>query len=319
MVLATALLLTAMTSGIEPDTVRLPASGSDEPALLLRRAPGNGPAVLYVHGATFPSASSIFYRIAGTSWGDDLAARGFDVWAFDFAGYGGSDRPAAMAALAGAPVGRADDAARQIERVVRHVTASRGGGRVMLLAHSWGTLPAIRFAGAHPELVERLVLFGPVAQRDGKAAATTEAPALQVSAEDQWRSFQAGLPAGEASPIAPAIFEDWVRDYLASDKTAADRRPASVRVPSGPQADFNDAWAGRLPVDPSRVRAPTLIVRGAWDPITQDRDAAWLVAALRNVPGGARDAVLPRGAHRMHLEINRQALFDVVAGFLAEP
>ena len=60
-----------------------------EPALQLRRLAAAGPPVLYVHGATFPAALSVGYRFAdGISWEDSLQAAGFDVWSFDFAGFG---------------------------------------------------------------------------------------------------------------------------------------------------------------------------------------------------------------------------------------
>jgi hypothetical protein len=36
--------------------------------------------VLYVHGATFPSALSIAHRFDGKSWRDALDEAGFDVW-----------------------------------------------------------------------------------------------------------------------------------------------------------------------------------------------------------------------------------------------
>src|ERR1700759_1127213 len=52
--------------------------------------------VLYVHGATFPSALSIAHRFDGRSWRDALCDAGFDVWAFDFQGFGHSDRYAEM-------------------------------------------------------------------------------------------------------------------------------------------------------------------------------------------------------------------------------
>jgi len=52
--------------------------------------------VLYIHGATFPSALSIAHRFDGYSWRDALCEAGFDVWGFDFHGYGSSDRYAAM-------------------------------------------------------------------------------------------------------------------------------------------------------------------------------------------------------------------------------
>ena len=70
-------------------------SGSGGLRLFLRRMPSVGAvrgSVLYLHGATFPSALSIAYRFAGRSWRDALCDAGFDVWALDFLGFGGSDR-----------------------------------------------------------------------------------------------------------------------------------------------------------------------------------------------------------------------------------
>lgn len=289
-----------------------------EPGLSVRHAPGPGPSLLYVHGSTFPAASSMNYRIDGTSWADDLQSRGFDVWSFDFAGYGGSDRPRPMQDPArGTIPGRASEAVRQIERVVRHVLAQSGRRQLSIIAHSWGTIPAGLFAGRHPEQLDRLILFGPVAERPGQRDSPTS-PLLLVSAADQWRSFQSGVPEAGPAVIPEARFNQWAAAYLSTDPTASTRFPPSVAVPSGPDADFADAWSGRLPYDPSMVRSPTLIVRGEWDLITRDEDAAWLVAAMTAVPGGARDLKLPGGAHRMHLESGREALFEAVAAFLGE-
>src|SRR4029077_6501188 len=62
---------------------------------LTRQTHEGGP-VLSVHGATFPSALSIALRFDGYSWRDALCEAGFDVWGFDFHGYGYSDRYPAM-------------------------------------------------------------------------------------------------------------------------------------------------------------------------------------------------------------------------------
>jgi pimeloyl-ACP methyl ester carboxylesterase len=59
-------------------------------------------AVLYLYGATFPSALSVAYRFGSVSWRDALCRAGFDVWALDFLGFGGSDRYAEMEANADA-------------------------------------------------------------------------------------------------------------------------------------------------------------------------------------------------------------------------
>lgn len=84
--------------------------------------------VLYVHGATFPSALSIAYRLDGRSWQDNLADAGFDVWSLDFHEFGLSDRLTQMSEPAGAhpAIGVTPDAAAQIEYAARHVLEQSG-------------------------------------------------------------------------------------------------------------------------------------------------------------------------------------------------
>jgi hypothetical protein len=59
-------------------------------SLFLRFVPAANPAfhprraVLYVHGATFPSALSMAHRFDGKSWRDALGEAGFDVWGWIF-------------------------------------------------------------------------------------------------------------------------------------------------------------------------------------------------------------------------------------------
>jgi pimeloyl-ACP methyl ester carboxylesterase len=90
------------------------------------------------------------------------------------------------------------------------------------------------------------------------------------------------------------------------------REPPAVLTPSGPFQDIFDAWAGRLPYDPSRIAAPVCIIRGAWDGMCRDADAAWLMQAIPS----ARDVTIPRATHLMHLEANRHALYRVAEAFL---
>jgi pimeloyl-ACP methyl ester carboxylesterase len=82
-------------------------------------------AVLYVHGATFPSALSIAHRFDGKSWRDALGEAGFDVWGLDFRGFGHSDRYPQMDAPAAdnPPLCVAEDAARQLEAAARFILA----------------------------------------------------------------------------------------------------------------------------------------------------------------------------------------------------
>jgi len=67
---------------VESTQTHLKLSGGEgAETSLLRRWPGAGDPVLYVRGATFPSALSVGYDLGGRSWADRLHSHGFDVWA----------------------------------------------------------------------------------------------------------------------------------------------------------------------------------------------------------------------------------------------
>ena len=127
--------------------------------------------MLYVHGATFPSALSIAHRFDGRSWRDALCDAGFDVWGLDFHGFGHSDRYPEMdrPAADNPPLCVAEDAAKQLEAAIRFILGHQDIEKISLISHSWGSMPAGLFAGAHPALVDRLVLFAPIARRARRA------------------------------------------------------------------------------------------------------------------------------------------------------
>jgi pimeloyl-ACP methyl ester carboxylesterase len=283
-----------------------------------RDAPAEPRVVLYVHGATFASALSVFYRFDGVSWADTLARSGFHVYGFDQIGFGDSDRYAEMAqpADANASLGRADGVAHQIHAVVEHIQRELGIARVNLVAHSWGTTAAALYATQHPGNIDRLVLFAPITARAGEAIAQPESPAWHlVTPHAQWTRFVANVPTG-ATPVLPRRwFDPWVAAYLASDPGAALRSPPAVQVPYGPLADAQAASAGVLPYEPAQVAAPTLIVRGEWDHWPTDADAHWLFGALTSACD-KRDVKIARGTHVMHLETSRMALYRETETFL---
>lgn len=307
-----------------PETFRVRVSSTGLNVLVRHQSPAHGGGrggkspVLFVHGSSFPSALAFAYKFDGVSWMDDLTNRGFDVWAFDFLGYGGSDRYPEMrdAATANPPLGRAPVAAVQIAAVVDFVRSRTKAQRASIVAHSWGTIPAGLFAGQHPEVVDRLVDFGPVAQRSGKRNDDRLPAYAFVTEADQLARFDGYVPSGEAHVLAEPGLSRWGPAYMNTDSSSHSRSPASVQIPNGPSADVADAWGGRLPYDPSLITAPVLIVRGEWDVVTKDADAEWLWNALRRVRI-KRDVKIARATHVMHLETNRSALFDEVATFLS--
>ena len=292
-------------------------------ALFLRYLPpttrqvGEPKIVLYVHGATFPSALSIAHRFDGRSWRDELADAGFHVWGLDFLGFGASDRYPEMAASAEhhAPLGRADSACRQLERAVRFICDWHRAPRISLIAHSWGTIAAGLFAGQFPELIERLVFFGPITWRPGKAAPASY-PAWQcISLDDQWTRFTEDVPKRAAPVLSQRHFAEWGELYLDTDPQSRTRKPARVKTPSGPWQDVAAAWIGELGYDPGLIRAPLAILRGEWDNVTTDADARWLFDAATGSPI-RRDVKISRATHLMHLEESRHQLYQEARCFL---
>lgn len=276
-------------------------------------------AVLYVHGATFPSALSIAHRFDGKSWRDALNEAGFDVWGLDFYGFGQSDRYGEMdqPATDHPPLCVASDAARQLETAVRFILDHQGIAKLSLISHSWGSMPACIFAGAFPALIDRLVLFAPIARREPPHDQALPAlPAWRiVTAQDQWNRFVEDVPANEPPVLSRIHFEDWSKRYLDSDPESRSRDPAGVKTPLGPFSEIIKAWHGQLAYDPTKVRAPVAIIRGEWDSLMGDEDARWLFDAFTGSPV-KRDIKIGRGTHLMHLETMRLALWRESINFL---
>jgi pimeloyl-ACP methyl ester carboxylesterase len=297
----------------------------DGAALFLRYLPAERTefaprrAVLYVHGATFPSGLSIAHRFDGRSWRDALGEAGFDVWGLDFYGYGHSDRYPEMdrPAEESSPLCAAGDAAGQLEAAVRFILAHQNISKIALISHSWGSMPASLFAGRHHALLDRLVLFAPIARRAPRRyEQPPRFPAWKaVTLEDQWNRFVEDVPAHETPVLSRTHFEEWGQRYLDSDPGGRSRDPFGVKTPLGPLSDILKAWHGQLAYDPAKVLAPTAIIRGEWDGLIPDEDARWLFDALSHA-AVKRDIKISRATHLMHLETMRFALWRESIDFL---
>jgi pimeloyl-ACP methyl ester carboxylesterase len=274
--------------------------------------------VLYVNGGTFASGLSIAHRFDGRSWRDELCAVGFHVWGLDFHGFGHlSDPYPAMRgpAEAAAPLGRAEDASRELERPVRFILTRHEVERISIVAHSWGSIVTGRFAGRCPELVDRLVFFGPISWR-ARIADPIRVPGWRlISLKDQWDRFTETVPATASPVMSRRRFDEWGERYLDVDPDSRTRAPAAVKVPSGAFQDIFDAWAGKLGYEPHLVRAPVAIIRGEWDAYCTDEDARWLFDAFTASPI-KRDVKISRATHLMHLEMMHHALYRESIAFL---
>jgi pimeloyl-ACP methyl ester carboxylesterase len=313
-----------MTSNLLNEKSTMLAATNAHPALHVRYQPTTRdsiasalmPDVIYVHGSTFPSELSIFFKFDNQSWADSINQAGLNVWGFDFAGYGNSARY--DESHFASPLGRLDQAAPQLESVIDFVYSANSGNPVALVAHSWGCLAALRVATTRRQQVAQLVLFGPIAPRkqNSSEAVANQLPATQrFNIWEQYRRFIGDVPKDHAPVLLDHHFERWAEAYLATDKESGQRTPRSVCVPAGPIVDLVATWNGAQLYEGHTVTQRTLLVRGEWDSVCDDTDAAVLLDLL-----GAKDkqdVKIPKGTHLMHLEESRHELHEVVNQFLS--
>ncbi|HEX8656612.1 MAG TPA: alpha/beta hydrolase [Hymenobacter sp.] len=280
--------------------------------------------VLFIHGASFPSALAAGFRMQGISWMDDVAAAGYDAYALDFLGYGDSDRYPQMAqAPTGSPgYGTGAQVAQDVDRAVEAILQRTRARQVYLVGHSWGATVCAYYAGQHPEKVGRLVLFAPfppVAPLANKTEATAPPAAYQdMTPAERIAQFRSGVPPGEAQVLAPELASTWPTAWLRSDPTAATRHPATIRFPAGWELDLMACGAGRCYYDPARIAVPTLLIRGEWDQLPSAEAADSLFRRLVRAPV-KRYVVIERATHVLHLEKSRFQLYQEVRNFLSEP
>jgi len=246
--------------------------------------------VLFVHGASFPSALAAGFRMQGISWMDDVAAAGYDAYALDFLGYGDSDRYPQMAQAPTVDPGYStgQQVAQDLDRAVDTILQRTHARQVYLIGHSWGATVCANYAGQHPEKVSRLVLFAPfppVAPSANQPAATAPPAAYQdMPPAERVAQFRSGVPPGQAQVLAPELASTWPAAWLRSDPTAATRHPATVRFPAGWELDLAGCSAGQCYYDPARIAVPTLLVRGEWDHLPSAEAADDLFRRLVRAP-----------------------------------
>ncbi|MFT8242845.1 alpha/beta hydrolase [Roseomonas sp. BN140053] len=284
---------------------------------------GPGRTVLFVHGATYPASTTFDLPLAGVSWMDYMAGRGFDVWSVDLRGYGRSTRDPAMSRPpeGGAPLTTPDQAVSDLAAAARFIRERRGLNKLAHIGWSWGTTLAARFAAENPTLVEKLVLYAPVWTMP---PAPADAPPLgayrsvtRAQAREQWLS---GVPDNKrAGLIPPGWFEHWADTTFATDPDGSRQVPGVLRAPNGVMQDFRENWGRDKPgYDPARLSMPVLLTVAEWDRLTPP-DRAFALFPLITTSPGKRLVVLGEGTHTIMLERNRGTLFQTVQVFLEEP
>jgi pimeloyl-ACP methyl ester carboxylesterase len=232
---------------------------------------------------------------------DWFATRGFDCWTFDCRGYGRSHKDATF--LATIAQG-AEDAAAASELIM-----AQGSGPLLVYGISSGALRAALFAERRPERVARLALDAMVWTGDGSP--TLAARRLKL---DQWRatarrpvdrSFILSIFNRDHPGTADERFiEPFVEQVLAYDD-------------SMPNGTYIDMCANLPVVDPARIAAPTLIMRGEYDGIAEMND---LLSFFAKLPNADKEfAVMPGVAHASFTQKNFLLAYQILYSFMTRP
>jgi pimeloyl-ACP methyl ester carboxylesterase len=250
-----------------------------------------GKVVVLAHGAGTPGSVAFDLQVPGAkgrtySMMDDLASRGFDVFAVDYQNYGRSDKhPCGLCVTTQA-------AANDVSAVIDHVRKLRGVEKVHLLGWSWGTNIAGLYAMQHPQKVNRLVLYAPPVHTGPRG----QVPTAQFRATTVKNSHDLF----EAQASDPEAIDAWAREV---DKW-------TPNPPNGVFADLN----GKMPLtDPKKIAPPTMIILGDLDratPITQPNLPVFFMD-LQNKD--KQLIIVPNAGHALVAQKARGRLYDEAA------
>jgi pimeloyl-ACP methyl ester carboxylesterase len=277
--------------------------------------------VLLMHGATFSSVSLFDTPVDDASFMDQLALNGFDVYAVDVRGYGGSTLPPEMTGPVNPgthPVG-IEIALRDISAAVDHILRQRRLHQINLVAMSWGGSVAGAYAAKNNPKIRRLVLIAPLWLQE-KARIDTGGelpPVREVDLTKYEQAWRAAAPESERDALVPARwFTVWAETTLANGPRGT--APNTVRAPSGAVQDIREYWAaGRPFYDPGEICRPVLLIHAEWDvDVVFDsmRDLFSRLKATRY----RRWIEIGEGTHMVILEKNRWQAINSVIEFLRE-
>lgn len=292
-------------------TARYSAQKSDVTLALYRKrlqapAPGQPrlPVLFLVHGSSVSALPSFDLSVPGAgeySLMNVFARYGFDVWTMDFEGYGKSTMTSGNSDIA---AGVADLQAAM--PVLEHET---GQSRFHFMGESSGAIRAGAFAVAEPARIDRLVLEA--FTYTGKGS-----PTLAKRGE-QTEFYRTHNRRPRDKDMILSIF---TRDKPGTSDPRVPEAMAKAELPNGdsvPTGTYLDMTANLPLVDPTKVQAPVLMVRGEYDGISTDAD---LLDFFSKLPVQDKQyAVIPGATHAVGLSYARAGLWHVMHEFLTMP
>lgn len=261
--------------------------------------------ILFVHGSSMASQPTFDLTVPGrphSSVMDWFAERGFDTWCMDHEGYGRSDKNRAINFDIS---NGADDLAAGSD-YIRKLT---GADQLMVYGISSGALKAALFAQRHPERIARLVLDAFVWTGQGSPTLAERAKKLPEFLAKNRRPIDRAFVHSIFNRDHPGCADEATVNAFADAILTLDDS-----MPTGTYVDM----CSRLPVvDPRKILAPTLIMRGEFDGIASLED---LVEFYRLLPCTNKQFSIMQGiSHASFQQKNYMMVYHILHGFFSMP
>jgi pimeloyl-ACP methyl ester carboxylesterase len=261
--------------------------------------------ILFVHGSSMGSQPTFDLQVPGrpdSSAMDHFARLGYDTWCVDMEGYGRSDKHRDINADIATG---ADDLAAATDYIMR----ARDAEAFLVYGISSGALRAALFAQRYPERVQRLALDAFVWTGQGSPTLAERRKRLPEYRARNRRPIDRAFVRSIFTRDHPGTADDEVIEAFADAILALDDS-----VPTGTYVDM----CANLPVvDPTRIRVPTVIMRGQYDGIAALDD---LLEFFRRLPNPDKQfAVMPGIAHASFHQKNFRIAYHILHAFFSQP
>jgi len=261
--------------------------------------------ILFVHGSSMGSQPTFDLHVPGrpdSSAMDWFAARGFDTWCMDNEGYGRSDkhRPIHCDIANGA-----DD----LDAGSRYILEATGAKKLLVYGISSGALKGALFAQRHPERVARLALDAFVWTGEGSPTLAERRKKLPEFQAKHRRPIDRAFVHSIFNRDHPGTADDATINAFADAILALDDS-----VPTGTYVDM----CSKLPlVDPAKITAPTIVLRGEYDGIAGLDD---LIEFFKRLPNPDKQfAVMAGIAHASFQQKNYRTVYHLLHSFFTQP
>jgi pimeloyl-ACP methyl ester carboxylesterase len=261
--------------------------------------------VLFVHGSSMASQPTFDLQMTGRPYSsamDYFVERGFDTWCVDMEGYGRSDK---LRDINCDIANGVDDLAAATDYIMR----ARGTRQFLTYGISSGALRAALFAQRYPGRVQRLALDAFVWTGEGSPTLEERRKKLPEFLKMKRRPMDRAFMRSIFSRDHPGCAEDRVVEAFADQVLALDDS-----VPTGTYVDM----CSKLPVvDPAKITAPTIIMRGQFDGIAGFDD---LTEFFKRLPNPDKQfAVMSGISHASFQQINYLLVYHILHSFFTQP